>query len=295
MFNGIIEFYTKNKKINKIGFVALAICISYIVTYNMPDYFGIEPFYSFLNNISISYLAAVIFFVVQVYIPSEENEKKSLEILKPKFQQLIEFVEITILVYEKFVKIKNKGVNIEWTEKDKLYFRYHKIGTDKNNSPRCYTKHDMLNLQNTLKQHLNEIRVSSVFRYCEYDIVHELTEIEGCGTFNNFASMVLLADTEITFSDMDASINKIRPHIEYLKKKMNINEEYELEDIESGDKVIADITRGNIAENLKSIDALNRKMTKERVKDQIAKQLPELQLDEAALEEITNQIYKNKK
>ena len=42
MFNGIIEFYTKNKKINKIGFVALAICISYIVTYNMPDYFGIE-------------------------------------------------------------------------------------------------------------------------------------------------------------------------------------------------------------------------------------------------------------
>ena len=36
-------------------------------------------------------------------------------------------------------------------------------------------------------------------------------------------------------------------------------------------------------------------MTKERVKDQIAKQLPELQLDEAALEEITNQIYINKK
>ena len=37
---------------------------------------------------------------------------------------------------------------------------------------------------------------------------------------------------------------------------------------------------------LKSIDALNRKMTKERVKDQIAKQLPKLQLDEAALKEI---------
>ena len=104
--------------------------------------------------------------------------------------------------------------------------------------------------------------------------------------------MVLLADTEISFSSMDTSINKIRPHLEYIKKKLNIDEEYELEDIEPGDKVIADITKGNIAENLKSIDALNRKMTKERVKDQIAKQLPELQLDEAALEEITNQIYK---
>lgn len=295
MFNGIIKFYTKNKKISKIGFVALAICISYIAIYNMPDYFGIESFYSFLNNISISYLAAVIFFVVQVYIPSEENEKKSLEILKPKFQQLIEFVEVTILVYEKFVKIKNKGVNIEWTEKDKIYFRYHKAGNEKNSSPRCYTKQDMLNLGNTLKLHLNEIRDSSVFRYCEYEIVHEISEIEECGVFNNFVSMVLLADTEISFSSMDTSINKIRPHIEYIKKKLNIDEEYELEDIEPGDKVIADITKGNIVENLKSIDALNRKMTKERVKDQIAKQLPELQLDEAALEEITNQIYINKK
>ena len=128
----------------------------------MPDYLGIEPFYSFLNNISISYLAAVIFYVVQVYIPSEEDEKKSLEILKPKFQQLIEFIEITILVYEKFVKIKDKGVNIEWTEKDKIYFRYHKVGTEKSSSPRCYTKQDMLNLQNTLKKHLDDIRESSV-------------------------------------------------------------------------------------------------------------------------------------
>ena len=32
MFNGIKKFYTKNKKISKIGFIALAICISYIVT-----------------------------------------------------------------------------------------------------------------------------------------------------------------------------------------------------------------------------------------------------------------------
>lgn len=291
---GIIKFYLKNKKISNIGIVALAICISYIITYNMPDYLGIEPFYSFLNNISISYLAAVIFYVVQVYIPSEEDEKKSLEILKPKFQQLIEFIEITILVYEKFVKIKDKGVNIEWTEKDKIYFRYHKVGTEKSSSPRCYTKQDMLNLQNTLKKHLDDIRESSVFRYCENEVVHEISQLEECGVFNNFVLMVLLADTEISFANMDDCINKMRPHIEYLKKKIGIDGTYELEDIESGDKVIADITRGNIAENLKSVEALNRKICKERIKDQIKEKIPELPLDDTVLEDIMKQIYDKK-
>lgn len=291
---GIIKFYLKNKKISNIGIVALAICISYIITYNMPDYLGIEPFYSFLNNISISYLAAVIFYVVQVYIPSEEDEKKSLEILKPKFQQLIEFIEITILVYEKFVKIKDKGVNIEWTEKDKIYFRYHKVGTEKSSSPRCYTKQDMLNLQNTLKKHLDDIRESSVFRYCENEVVHEISQLEECGVFNNFVLMVLLADTEISFANMDDGINKMRPHIEYLKKKIGIDGTYELEDIESGDKVIADITRGNIAENLKSVEALNRKICKERIKDQIKEKIPELPLDDTVLEDIMKQIYDKK-
>ena len=260
----------------------------------MPDYLGIEPFYSFLNNISIRSLAAVIFYVVQVYIPSEEDEKKSLEILKPKFQQLIEFIEITILVYEKFVKIKDKGVNIEWTEKDKIYFRYHKVGTEKSSSPRCYTKQDMLNLQNTLKKHLDDIRESSVFRYCENEVVHEISQLEECGVFNNFVLMVLLADTEISFANMDDGINKMRPHIEYLKKKIGIDGTYELEDIESGDKVIADITRGNIAENLKSVEALNRKICKERIKDQIKEKIPELPLDDTVLEDIMKQIYDKK-
>ena len=59
----------------------------------------------------------------------------------------------------------------------------------------------------------------------------------------------------------------------------NSDGKYELEDIESGDKVIADITRGNIAENLKSVEALNRKICKERIKDQIKEKIPELPLD----------------
>ena len=39
------KFYQKNKKICIVGFMAMIVCFSYIVTYNMPDYLGIEPFY----------------------------------------------------------------------------------------------------------------------------------------------------------------------------------------------------------------------------------------------------------
>lgn len=41
-----------------------------------------------------------------------------------------------------------------------------------------------------------------------------------------------------------------------------------------------------------NIDALNRKIAEERLKDQLAKQLPNIQFNDDALEEIMNQIYK---
>ena len=49
------------------GLVSILITVSYAITYNMPDYFGIESWYSLFNNISISYIAALIFYVLQVY------------------------------------------------------------------------------------------------------------------------------------------------------------------------------------------------------------------------------------
>lgn len=294
MFNGIKKFYTKNKKISKIGFIALAICISYIVTYNMPDYFGIEALYSFMNNISISYLAAVIFYVVQVYIPEEDNQKKSLEILKPKFINMVEFIEVAILVCEKYIEIQPKGAQIKWTDENKIYFKYHKKGTEKNESVRCYTKHDMISLQSLLKKLLNEIRDTTVFKYCDYDIVREVTEIEEHSIFETVSLLVRLCDTDISFPAMNAQIKELKKHVNVVKEIYGINWEYELEDIEPGEKVIADIIKGNVEENLKSIDELNRKITKERLKNQISKQAPELVIDDAMLDKMCDQIINKK-
>lgn len=101
--------------------------------------------------------------------------------------------------------------------------------------------------------------------------------------------MVRLANSDISFSNIESSIDKFRTHINNVKKMVNIEENYELEDIKPEEKVIAGITRGNIEENLKSIDEINRKMNKEILRDSIEQQIPELHLDDATLDDITNQ------
>ena len=53
----MIKFIKRNKIISAFGAIAVLISVSYAITYNMPDYFGIESWYSLFNNISISYIA----------------------------------------------------------------------------------------------------------------------------------------------------------------------------------------------------------------------------------------------
>ena len=63
------RFIKNNILIFWLGVLSAIISISYAITYNMPDYFGIEGWYSLLNNLAIGYLAALIFYIIQVYIP----------------------------------------------------------------------------------------------------------------------------------------------------------------------------------------------------------------------------------
>lgn len=90
------RFAKLHKKLFGIGCVAFIIVISYAVTYNMPNYFGIEGWYSLANNLSISYLAALAFYVLQVYFPQLDKSRRASIALKPLFIDLVKFIEISI-------------------------------------------------------------------------------------------------------------------------------------------------------------------------------------------------------
>lgn len=89
----------------------------------MPDYFGIEGWYSFFNNVSISYIAALIFYVLQVYIPECHKSQRAQKVLEPLFADLIKFMEVTIACCRRFVSVDEKDkLTIDWGDKDKKYF-----------------------------------------------------------------------------------------------------------------------------------------------------------------------------
>lgn len=289
--NGARRFYNKNKIICRIGFVAGLICVSYILTYRMNDYLGIEPIYSFMNNISISYLAALIFYVVQVYIPDEDNQKKSLEILKPKFIKLVEFIEVNTLVCQKYIEVPVKGANIKWTDgTEKIYFKHRKKDGKASYTIACYTIQDLISLNARLNQLLDDIRNATVFKYCDYDIAKKMTEIDEAKGFGSMSILVQLSNTDVNLSSIKEGWDKLRDAIGYIKEICGIDWEYEIEDIEPGDRAVADLTKGNVTANLKNIDDLNKKILKEK----ILASNPGIDISDAELDEICKVVMQAK-
>ena len=113
------KFIKRNVLISIFGLISAVIVISYAITYHMPDYFGIEGWYSLFNNISISYIAALIFYIFQVYKPECDKQKRVHMILNPAFSDLIEYMETAIACCRKYISINENGiVVINWLNKE---------------------------------------------------------------------------------------------------------------------------------------------------------------------------------
>ena len=121
----------KNKKsISKdtvifiIGIIALLIIIAYAATFYMPDYFRIEGWFSMLTNIAISYVAAVFFYLFQVYLPEKRKAKIAIEANKSMLYDMQKKLIITALVMEKYFFIENNHLIISWNGRNEevIYF-----------------------------------------------------------------------------------------------------------------------------------------------------------------------------
>lgn len=289
----IIRFYLKNKKICIIGIAALLICFSYIVTYNMPDYLGIEGWYSFANNIAISYLAAVIFYIVQVYIPNEDSQKKSLEILKPKFEKMIEFIEISILVYKKFFELQKQGAKIKWTGSNVIDFKYGIKGND-NKTLKRYTRSELLRLTSTLNTMIDEISNATVFKYCDYDVVKLISEIQKCNVLEQISSTVQFSETVTSLNPIDNQIKEMMEIIENIKKLYGIETEYEIDgNVELRERIILDMLYSDMEKNLRNVDIINKQIFRADLEEWFKEQGIAIKFDEETLDKLYDEAKKN--
>ena len=264
------QFYLTNKGISAIGIVSIFISISYLLTYKMPDYFGIEPLYAWLNNFAISYIAAMIFFVVQVYIPEQNNKKHCMEVLKNDFMDLARFIDLTILVCQKHVKIKETGADLLWnSEEEKIYFKYSKLDDAKSFSLGSYTKSEIYDLGKKCNKKIDKIKGSPVIKFCDYELLEILTKIEASNFYKTLQQTVMLAKTETNLQGFNEALNGLQELVEEMKRVCMIDTEYQLYEI---DKLYADLPRNNLVRNLKSVKALNIEIEKQNIRKQLSAQ-----------------------
>lgn len=267
------RFYLTNRGISRIGVISIFISLSYMLTYKMPDYFGIEPLYAWLNNIAISYVAAMIFFVVQVYIPEQNSQKRCMEVLKNNFIDLARFLDLTILVCKKHIKIKEKGADLLWNSKEeKLYIKYSKLDDVKTFSNRSYTKSEIFELAKQCNNKIAKIKESSVIKFCDYELLEILTKIEATNFYETIQHVIMLAGTETGLQSFNDAINGLQELNEKMKKMCMIDIKYQLCEIDVMDKVYADLPRNNIVNKLTSVRGFNIEIVKQNIKKQLNEQ-----------------------
>lgn len=106
-------FCKRNKIISIIGIISVLIFISYIITYNMPDILGIEPLYNGLYNLSIGYIATMIFYIIQTYLPTIKSERQSFDIIKGDLSTLYKIMSKMIFTIDEKAKTKDGTLVID--------------------------------------------------------------------------------------------------------------------------------------------------------------------------------------
>lgn len=265
----IIIFYKKNKAISNLGIIMLIISFSYAITYNMPDILGIEAYYSLLNNICISYVAALIFYVFQVYIPEKQNNNKFMEIMTNKFFDFIKLNEIILLLCDKHIIINEKGAIISWNgDGEKIYLKV-KTSTDPKSSELIYyTKQQLLDMKKEYSRKLNEIKESTLINYCDSEILEKLSEIEKQDFYTTFANIIRFANSDIGFRDARDSINYFKKLNEELKQLCSVSTIRYLEEVSKEDIQQTDAIYNCLRSNTLKINVYNREVLKANIKEQ---------------------------
>lgn len=261
MIKSVQKFYKKNKRISQIGILALVISGSYVLTYNMPDYFGIEPIYSFFNNVSISYIAALIFFVVQIYIPEEDNKKKSMQILRNQFEGIIEFVDSIILLSEKYFEIGTKGAKILWNDSEKILFVRYSKNEEKGLKLRVFTEKELTEQKTVFGRKLKEIKELSVINYCDYEVLKKLTEIEKNKFFDILNTVVQFADTDLSFDNFIKEKNSMKTLLNEFRMLCDIpKHNLCIEDMNDKEKKMMIQAISDVHDNCVSLENVNKIM-----------------------------------
>ena len=223
------KFAKIHKKLFGIGCVSFIIVISYAVTYNMPDYFGIEGWYSLANNLSISYLAALVFYVLQVYLPQLDKSRRASMTLKPLFIDLVKFIEISIECCRKYVEIDENGkINIKWSDpkEKKISFVVGEAADSKitGRFPIIKTDKELRNIKQVYEYKISTIKNRIDFKDCDEHVLVLFAELESSVFYDStIPSLITLEGTFTKFNDFERKMSELETLKNKFKKSCEID------------------------------------------------------------------------
>lgn len=295
------KFIKRNRIIVIFGFIALGICVSYAFTYNMPDYLGIEGWYSFLNNVSISYIAALIFYVLQVYKPMCENSRKSLLKMETAFSDLIKFIEIAIACCRNFVRIEENGtISICWTDKDKkiLYFipELQESNEVVHRPAIRKSMDDLLKIDKDYQSKIITIKERIDFKECDPDVLEILSKLEVTDFFKSTLMVILLCEnTFITFQDFEKKVNELEKIKDEFKTCCGILNKYSVRNAEDMEIAATEAIYSRKALQSKTIDEFNESSYREFLKIKLKPFFKEEKQLNIQIENILSDVLKKNK
>ena len=196
----VIDFVTNNVLISIAGGLALAYCcvcafFKMSPTINVP--IELQPWEELANNISISVIAAVIFYIVQVYLPNKKRDRVLSEVMKKHCKEVL-------LKECKMLKARTDSVrNGEHNEQEIIAA----IDTS------CQKVNSALNkaLENYMSVLPTEL-ISAISTVISDDMLYEIT-LRASGSLVNRSLEQIVAD-DCLYNLLWTRIEKIRAEVE---------------------------------------------------------------------------------
>ncbi len=263
------EFIKKNRAITWMGIGSITIVFLYAASYYLPDIFLIEPWLRLLDGLALSYIAALIFYIEQVYLPERNMVRKAIAANAYDFEKAIELIDVTCLLWENYTEVGNNRLKVKWNgtkpgEQEMLFFAYVVGDTE---AIECYTKTDLMNLYNTFVEHVKNIKQSALFRHFDEETLAVIAEMEHCNFFYEIRSQLYLMGSQIDVRELGDVIDYTRKLSDKIKMLVNYNKECKLREISPESIAIARCKKDG--SYIKGVDYFNQEVNKERIREAI--------------------------
>lgn len=148
----------------------------------MPDYLGINQWYECIYNLSIGYISALIFFVLQVYIPTVRKQEEAKNILQPEIHNICTEMDTMLALFSCFVDVNQNEISIKHLQGDTIYYNKEAITGEKNVKSQAFDdfRKKFQSFPNTVQQKIDKLKSKSLYQDLDEDIIIIITTIEQC-------------------------------------------------------------------------------------------------------------------